>query len=236
VASHLLLDFTNVYGIRLLLPFSDAWLRLDLTPVVDVWIWTALFIAFAGPLLGRLVVSEITSGKPAPGPRGRGFAWAALLFLFLYNGGRAALHARAVAMLDTRLYTGATPLRVAAMPSENPLAWRGLVETDEFYAVEPVSLPGPFDPSRGEIFYKPLADPALEAARKTETFRIFLDFSKFPLWRVAAASEPQNSKLVEVFDLRFGTPAEPGFRVNALVDGRGTVVGTHFDFGPPRAR
>src|SRR3954462_6785810 len=31
VATHLLLDFTNVYGIRLLLPFSSEWLRLDLT-------------------------------------------------------------------------------------------------------------------------------------------------------------------------------------------------------------
>src|SRR5438132_8445371 len=33
VASHLLLDLTNVYGIRLFLPFSAEWLRLDLTSV-----------------------------------------------------------------------------------------------------------------------------------------------------------------------------------------------------------
>ena len=31
VATHLLLDLTNVYGVRLLLPFSARWLQLDLT-------------------------------------------------------------------------------------------------------------------------------------------------------------------------------------------------------------
>src|ERR1700683_1706082 len=31
VGSHLLLDWTNSYGIRLLLPFSGQWLRLDWT-------------------------------------------------------------------------------------------------------------------------------------------------------------------------------------------------------------
>src|SRR5947208_9141120 len=31
VASHLLLDLTNTYGVRLLLPFSTRWLRLDIT-------------------------------------------------------------------------------------------------------------------------------------------------------------------------------------------------------------
>src|ERR1700689_2998079 len=31
VVSHLLLDYTNIYGIRFLLPFSGRWFRLDLT-------------------------------------------------------------------------------------------------------------------------------------------------------------------------------------------------------------
>src|ERR1035437_2016917 len=44
VASHLALDWTNVYGIRLLLPFSGQWLRADITGVVDVWIWAVIGI------------------------------------------------------------------------------------------------------------------------------------------------------------------------------------------------
>jgi inner membrane protein len=236
IASHLLLDFTNVYGIRLFLPFSDSWLRLDLTPVVDVWIWTAMFIAFSGPLLARLVVSEITSGKPDRGRHGGGFAWATLLFLLAYNGGRAALHARALAVLDARLYNGAAPLRVAALPSQNPLVWSGLVETGEFDALVPVNLSQPFDPNGGQIFYKPLPDPILNAARQTSAFKTFLEFSQFPLWRVTAPPEPENSKRVEVFDMRFGSPSEPGFRVSALVNAQGKVIATDFQFGPPRPR
>jgi inner membrane protein len=236
VASHLLLDFTNVYGIRLLLPFSDSWQRLDLTPVIDIWIWAAFFVAFAGPLLGRLVVSEITSGKRERGRHGRGFAWAALLFLVAYTGGRAVLHARAVAVLDSHLYDGTAPSRVATVPSENPFTWRGLVETGEFCAVEPVDLTGSFDPDSGTIFYKPLADPALKAARQTAAFQTFLQFSQFPLWRVTAAGNLENSKRVEVFDLRFGTPAEPGFHVSALVNGQEQVTGTEFQFGGARPR
>src|SRR2546425_7621381 len=35
LASHLALDLTNVYGVRLLLPFSHRSLRLDINSVVD---------------------------------------------------------------------------------------------------------------------------------------------------------------------------------------------------------
>src|SRR5579884_492609 len=39
VLSHLLLDYTNGYGIRFLLPFSPAYYRLEWLNVVDLWIW-----------------------------------------------------------------------------------------------------------------------------------------------------------------------------------------------------
>jgi inner membrane protein len=237
VASHLLLDWTNLYGIRLLLPFSSSWLRLDLTPVIDIWIWSALFVAFAGPFLARLVTAEITSGKPGKGRYGAGFAWLALAFVLAYNAGRAVLHERALAVLNARLYSGAAPARVAAFPLQNPLAWRGLVETTNSYALESVDLTGAeFNPAQGEIFFKPQLDQAIEAAGRNATFQIFLRFSQFPLWRVAPAPAPGGGRDVEVFDMRFGTPAEPGFQVNARVDPHGTVSGAEFQFGRPRAR
>lgn len=236
VASHLLLDWTNLYGIRLFLPFSGSWLRLDLTPVIDIWIWSVLFLAFAGPFLARLVTAEITSGKPGQGRRGAGFAWLALSFVLAYNAGRAALHERAVAILNARLYSRAAPIRVAAFPSQNPLLWRGLVETTGFYALEDVNLSGEFDPGAGQVFFKPQPDPAIEAARHNTTFRTFLDFSQFPLWRVTLAAAPDNGRNVEVLDLRFGTPAEPGFHVSALLDQHGLVSGAEFQFGRPQPR
>ena len=39
---HSFMDFTNVYGVRPLLPFSNRWLYGDLAFVVDPWIWLIL--------------------------------------------------------------------------------------------------------------------------------------------------------------------------------------------------
>jgi inner membrane protein len=236
VASHLLLDYTNVYGIRLLWPFSSQWLRLDLTGVVDLWIWAALLLCFIGPWLSHLVGSEISSSRARPRNYGRGFAILALLFLLFYNGGRAVLHARAVATLDSRLYRGETPSRVVAIPGLNPLVWRGLVETREFYDMADVDLTGTFDPTRGMIFYKPAPDPALQSARQTAVFQQFLTFVQFPLWQVTAAPEFDNRKRVDLFDMRFGTPSQPGFHTSALLDAHDQVLKTSFDFGGPPPR
>ena len=53
VLSHLLLDWTNTYGIRMLLPFSSRWLHLDITDVVDPWILLALLVAPSAPAQAR---------------------------------------------------------------------------------------------------------------------------------------------------------------------------------------
>ena len=39
---HTFMDFTNVYGVRPLVPFSNRWLYGDLAFVVDPWIWLIL--------------------------------------------------------------------------------------------------------------------------------------------------------------------------------------------------
>ena len=237
VASHLLLDWTNVYGIRLLLPFSSNWQRLDLTNVIDVWIWAALLLGILGPFLGGLVGTEISSGTVRARHHGRGFAWFALLFVLLYDCGRAVLHGRAVLILGSRMYQDSTPERVAAMPDPaNPWRWRGLVETSGAIAVEDLNLAGTGAPARDVVFQKPEANGALDAASRTAEFQEFLRFSQIPLWRVSPAASPENGKLVEVFDMRFGTPMAPGFMVSARLDSGLRVVETSFQFGRLRPR
>ncbi|HWB86136.1 MAG TPA: metal-dependent hydrolase [Bryobacteraceae bacterium] len=232
VATHLLLDLTNVYGIRLLLPFSAKWLQLGWTSVVDLWIWGALFLGIAAPFLARLVGSEISSGARKERHHGRGFAIFALLFLLLYNCGRGVLHARAAAMLDSRVYRQAAPLRVVAAPDPvDPLRWRGVVETRDFYADAAIDLTQDFDPAQAVIFHKPEADPALDAARRTPVFQTFLQFSQYPLWQISPVAEPEGGKLVEVVDMRFGTPLQPSFMASAIVDARNQVVNASFQFG-----
>jgi inner membrane protein len=231
VASHLLLDLTNVYGIRLLLPFSARWLRLDLTNVIDVWIWAALLISCAAPFLGKLVASEITSGSVKPRAHGRGFAWFALLFVLFYNGGREMLHRRAVATLESRIYQDETPLRVVASPDAvNPWRWRGIVETSGFFAIADVDLFSDFDPTRASIVHKPEADPAIDAARRDPNFARFLKFAELPLWQVSPAPQPEGAKVVELVDMRFP------FMARAIVTNRLQVIDAKFRFGTPRPR
>ena len=237
VASHLALDWTNVYGIRLLLPFSSEWLRADTTSVVDLWIWAVLAMGIAGPFLARLVGSEISSGSAKERHHGRGFAWFALLMVLLYDCGRGVLHARAAAGLAARMYDGAVPLRVAATPDAvNPLKWRGIVETSGAYVIQDVNIAADMGSGRGAFFHKPDPEPAIDAAGRTAAFQGFLRFSQYPLWRVTPYPAVENGKLVEAFDLRFGTPLAPGFVARAVLDARMQVVESSFQFGTVRPR
>lgn len=228
VASHLLLDWTNVYGLRMLLPFSSAWLRLDTVNVVDIWIWAILLLGIAAPFLSRLVSSEI-GAKTSPG---QGWAWFVLVLLAGFEYGRFLAHQRAVSVLDARVYSGTPPRRVAAFPGiANPFQWRGLVETDSSFLLFDVNLLSEFDPTRGRSFYKAEPSPAVAAAKDTEPFRVFLNFSPFILWRVTTEGGPEELTLVRAFDLRFGDPAEPGFTADAEIGPDLRVRSAKFGFG-----
>ena len=237
VVSHVALDWTNIYGLRPMLPFSPAWYELGITGVVDIWIWAVCLLALAAPLLGSLVGSEIASGTLRSRHHGRGWAWFAIGFVLLYNVGRFGLHSRAITAVESQLYQEAVPVRVEAVPNAvNPMKWRGLVETADAWAVHDVDLAGDPAGSRPLIFHKPEPDPAIDAARRTTVFQEFLRFSQWPLWRVTPYPGRENARLVEVFDLRFGTPLAPGFMVSAVVDSRMQVLESQFRFGALRPK
>ena len=222
VASHLLMDWTNAYGIRMLMPFSNRWLHLDITNIVDLWIWGVLLAACLGPALGRLVSSEI-GAKPGTG---RGMAILALSFLLAYDYGRFLLHQRAVAALENRVYAGQTPREVAAFPSGpgNPVTWVGWVRTSDRSIRLPINLLQTFDPEAGSPFYEPESSPALKAAQDTPVFHQFLQFALYPLWRVTPVAEPEGASRVDLTDWRFG------FTASAVVDKMGRVQNTEFHF------
>jgi inner membrane protein len=233
VASHLALDWTNIYGTRFYLPFSGQWIGLGILNVVDVWIWTALLIAVAGPFLARLVSSEMGARSRA----GRGYAIFALCFLVFYALACGTLHNRAVAILNSRIYEGAAPLRVAAAPNPvNPLRWNGVVETADFFVVHRLNLLEEFDPAAGKLYYKPELSPALEAAARTRDFREFADFSTFLLWRDFPDAGAGGATRVEAMDLRFGTPDAPRFVMSALLDSKLAVMRTSFSYNGHQPR
>jgi inner membrane protein len=212
VLSHLLLDWTNQYGVRFLLPFSPRWYQLDNTMLFDIWIYTVFAVCLFAPLLARLVGSEI--GARPRATAGRGWAIAALVFLCLYFTGREVIHERLIDVLNARNYDDSEPTRVAAFPrSSSPLVWTGIVETSAAYHVYTMNLLGAsFDPSSGRTLYKPESNAAIEAAAKTPVFQEFQKFAQYPLWMVVPSAEVENGTQVDLVDMRFP------FHCRAIVD------------------
>lgn len=221
VGSHLLLDWTNAYAIRLLLPFSGTWFHSDLNNVVDIWIWAILLLAALAPLLGKLVSSEI-GAKPGTG---RGLAIFALLFILVYDFGRFLLHERAVSTLTARIYDNEQPVRAGVFPTAvNPLRWVAWVDTGSAAIRYDLNLAANFDPAAGTKFFKPEMTPAIQAAQTTEAFRVMRQFAIYPLLMVSPADEPEGATRVELRDERFP------FLSWAIVDRAGRVVRSGFHF------
>jgi inner membrane protein len=227
VASHLLLDLTNAYGIRLWLPWSDAWPALDATSVIDIWIWAVLLIGCLWPMLSGLVSSEI-GGKTT---RGRGAAIAALVFLLVYDTGRWFLRGQAIATMDTRLYDGAPARRTLVFPHMvNPMRWKGWVETQQAWLAIDVDLMEEYEPAPVATYWKTGAHPAIDAARALPIFGVLSKFARTPDWRVTPADEPPGSHRVELVDLRFVRDGQAGFTAFAVVDSGGHVVESGFHY------
>jgi len=223
VASHLLLDWTNVYGIRLFLPFSSQWFHLDLINLFDLIVWAVLLFAWVGPMLGRLVSGEI-GAKPTSG---RSLAIFALSFFLIYDFGRYLAHQRAIEILNSRIYHGGPPIQTAAFPasSVNPLAWEGWIERPEFVMHFAMNVSKQFDPTAGAIIYKAAPSPAIEAARQAHPVAVFLRFSQYPLWSVTPLENPEGAHEVELGDWRFP------FGAQAVVDTSDHVISSSFHYG-----
>jgi inner membrane protein len=222
VASHLLLDWTNTYGIRLLFPFSSQWFHLDLINLFDLLVWAVLLLACLGPMVGKLVSGEIGA---QPGS-GRGLAIFALSFFLVYDFGRFLLHQRAIEILNSRVYRGGPPLRVAAFPTGavNPFEWRGWIERPDAVMRFTVNVLKEFDPTAGTTIFKAAPTPALEAAREAKPVAVFLKFAQYPLWSITPLDNPEGAHDVSVEDLRFS------FGAAAVVDSSNRVISSSFHY------
>lgn len=222
VASHLLLDWTNTYGIRLLLPFSSQWFHLDLINLFDLIIWAVLLLGWVGPMIGRLVSGEIG----AQSGTGRGLAIFALSFFLLYDFGRYLLHQRAIEILNSREYQDGPPIRVAAFPASaaSPFEWQGWIERPAFVMRFALNVLQQFDPAAGKIIFKPPVTPAMEAARQATAVRVFLRFAQYPLWTATPLYNSAGVTDVQVTDWRFP------FGADALVDSSHHVISSSFSY------
>lgn len=238
VASHLILDLTNVYGVRLLLPFSGHWSHWDITPVIDFSIWAILLLGIVAPWLSRLVGSEI--GETGKEKGNAGWAVTALILFTAFDYTRSVFHERAINVLNSRIYNGLAPRRVGAFPGQNPLVWRGMAEMSNAYVEVPVDLRTNFHPTDEVTYYKPPRTPAMQAAMATYPFQMLLEFVQWPLWVVEPMVGPDQvdtgSTRVSLLDLRFGTPTQSGFAATAVVDRNNRVQESTFGLGEGNPR
>jgi inner membrane protein len=217
--SHILLDFTNNYGVRPLWPFSEKWYSWDIVFIVEPVMLALLILGLVVPWFFSLVDSEIGARKK--GPRGRIAATFALIGVVLMWGVRDYEHRRAVNALEARNYNDADPIRVSAYPKFlDPFHWDGVVETQAFFALAPVnSLMPEVDPEgRMQIRYKPEETPITLVAKKSYLGRAYLDWAQYPITEMEDLPPPQQGYIVHFQDLRYVS-------VDGTFGGRRNVLG-----------
>ena len=202
--SHILLDFTNNYGVRPFWPFSEKWYSWDIVFIFEPVMFAFLLLGLVVPSLFSLIDSEI--GARHPGPRGRTAAVVALIAVVLLWTLRDSQHRRAVGALEARTYDNADPIRVSAYPAlTNPFHWYGVVETSGFFVLTPVnSLAPEVDPQGSlETRYKPEETPITLAAKRSYLGRVYLDWAQYPITETEVVSSPVDGYIVRFQDLRF---------------------------------
>jgi inner membrane protein len=199
-ATHPLLDWTNNYGIRFLLPWNPHWFYGDLVFIVDPFIWLIL-------ITGLLVIWRVRHDTKAK------IAIVSFAIVVAYWGALGIAHARAVAQgreAAQRILApnGESISRLVAMPTlANPLRWDCIFETDKATYRFRVVLTGQTPDGRVVRYAKPTGPlaSALQEVSSEKPARVFLGFARFP---VAQLSDPSctTQTLLQLADLRYTEP------------------------------
>jgi inner membrane protein len=187
IFSHVLLDYLNNYGVRLLAPFDWRWFYGDALFIVDPWLWLSLG---AGAWL---------SWRRRTPTAARG----ALLFatgyvLVMLLSARAARDAVIQSWRDTR---GVAPQALMVGPRPvTPLTRDVIVDAGDHYQTGLFSWRGvtvTFDPAG---IPKHDTGAAVREAMRAAPMRAFLSWSRFPFFELSPA---RNGTEVTVGDMRF---------------------------------
>lgn len=214
--SHILLDYTNSYGIRPFWPFSERWISWDIVYIVEPVLLVVLFLGLTLPALFSLINQEITSGRRQDkAPPGRVAASLALLAVFTLWGLRDYEHRRALAALEARNYQGVDAIRVSAYSYPfNPFRWYGIAETSTFFAsIDVNSLAPEVDPEGNmQIRYKPEETPVTLAAKQSYLGRVYLSWAQYPITETEelepGLANNHAAYRVRFRDLRYAYPGQ----------------------------
>jgi len=231
--SHILLDWTNNYGVRPFFPFNPRWYAGSFVFIAEPVLWALLFSALIFPWLFGLTDRELGARRTLF--RGRGWAIFALCGMILVWCWRWAEHAQALAMLQNTQITSAPIARVALEPYPvNPFRWHAILETPAFFQTAEVNTHADSieTDAQRDVIYKPTDTPAIEAAKRTLLGQVYLDWGTWALVRdlgqepIPGVDPPQlppgrTWTAVQFSDLRFGY----GFRGEGRTTNSTTLSG-----------
>jgi inner membrane protein len=215
--SHLLLDFTNNYGLRPFFPFDAHWYAASIVFIFDPLIFALLVSALVLPSLFGLVGSEV--GAKRQMFRGRGLAIAALAGTFAIWTFREVEHNRAVdlAMGQTLAYApenaaaaatvespdvlpDVTPVnlqaqRVLASPDPlNPFHWSVATDFGPVYQLAEVDVRTGSVTADETTYPKPTRSPEVLAAEASPLGRAYLDWSSMPIVTEGVGAAPDDAE------------------------------------------
>jgi inner membrane protein len=174
--SHLLLDWTNNYGLRPFFPFNPRWYAGSFVFIAEPVLWALLLLALVVPWLLGLVAGEIGARKQTF--RGRGWAIFALCGMVAVWGWRWMEQSQARTMLGNTQVATDPVTRLALEPYPvNPYRWHAILETAGYYQTAEVDTwKGTIDSSNQNVMYKPPSDAAVETAKRTPLGQVYLDW------------------------------------------------------------
>lgn len=179
--SHLLLDWTNNYGLRPFFPFNPRWYAGSIFFIFEPILFAALLLALLMPAILSLVDREV--GAKRGQFRGRGWAIFALCVAVVLGCWKWAEHERALHLLAEQNYQNETPLKMTVNPYPGSVFhWFGVVETRDFYQTANLNTRTDefSSQSPADIYYKTPQTPAIRTAKKSWLGRVYLDWSQFP--------------------------------------------------------
>jgi inner membrane protein len=188
VITHVLLDYLNNYGVRLLAPFDWRWFYGDAVFIIDPWLWCALAAGI-----------WITRRSRMPAPARASLVFAACYVAAMLLSARAARGIVADVWRETR---GGEPraLMVGPMPI-TPFSRAIIVDAGDRYETGTFSWWPTGVTFDRERVPKNDGVPIVDAARaESAPVRDFLVWSRFPFWRIDPAG---TASRVTVADMRF---------------------------------
>ena len=206
--SHLLLDYTNNYGLRPFFPFNNHWYAASIVFIFDPAIFGLLLVALVVPSLFGLIGSEVGVRRAAF--KGRGWAIAALVAVLGLWSLRAVEHGKAVTLAMSQSITAPVEQKAAgltdpdqteapapapmylgaqrALASPDPLSpfrWSTATDFGSLYQLAEVDTRNGALTPGDTTFPKPSRDADVLTAERTRLRRAYLDWSPMPIFDVS---------------------------------------------------